>query len=603
VPRPPVRAPIGPEAGALAAWQRGRERGRMAVRVPRHPTPEGPADMTARQTVPFALVLLMGTTGIDALGQIADDAARDLIAGHLARIRPLEKAANLAWWNANVSGKDEDFRAKEEAQNRLDAALADKEVFARLKGLEDKVADPTLARQVRVLYLMYLEKQVDPAILRQITAKANAVEKAFNAYRARVDGREMTDSEVRRVLKESKDSARRRAVWEASKGVGPVVEADLKELVRLRNRAAHALGFKDYHALQLSLNEQSQDQVLKLFDELDALTRGPFRAAKADIDARLAGSLSLRVDELRPWHYHDPFFQETPAVFAVDLDSPYAKLDILKLCRDFYAGIGLPIDDVIARSDLYEKPGKSPHAFCTDIDREGDVRVLANIVPNEYWMGTMLHELGHSVYSSKNIPASVPYTLRTEAHILATEGVAMMFEKFSKDADWLAAMGVSLADPRAFDEAGARMRRNKLLIFSRWCQVMLRFEKALYEDPERDLNALWWDLVERYQEVRRPEGRNAPDYASKIHIVSAPAYYHNYMMGELFAAQVHHTIAREVLGGVAPKGANYVGKPAVGRFMVDRVFAPGRTLRWDALTRHATGADLNPEAFAADFRE
>ena len=112
--------------------------------------------------------------------------------------------------------------------------------------------------------------------------------------------------------------------------------------------------------------------------------------------------------DLRPWHYHDPFFQESPAVFAADLDSAYAKLDILKLCRDFYAGIGLPIDDVIARSDLYEKPGKSPHAFCTDIDREGDVRVLANIVPNEYWMGTMLHELGHSVYSSKNIPATSP---------------------------------------------------------------------------------------------------------------------------------------------------------------------------------------------------
>jgi hypothetical protein len=87
----------------------------------------------------------------------------------------------------------------------------------------------------------------------------------------------------------------------------------------------------------------------------------------------------------------------------VNLDSVFAGADILRICREFYAGIGLPIDDVIDRSDLYEKPGKSPHAFCTDIDREGDVRVLANIVPNEYWMGTMLHELGHSVYSSKNI--------------------------------------------------------------------------------------------------------------------------------------------------------------------------------------------------------
>src|SRR5207253_6433559 len=98
---------------------------------------------------------------------------------------------------------------------------------------------------------------------------------------------EMTASEVRRVLKESKDSARRRDVWQASKGVGPVVEADLKELVGLRNEAARKLDFKNYHAMQLFLNEQSQEQVLKLFDQLDELTREPFRAAKTEFDAKL----------------------------------------------------------------------------------------------------------------------------------------------------------------------------------------------------------------------------------------------------------------------------------------------------------------------------
>ena len=107
-------------------------------------------------------------------------------------------------------------------------------------------------------------------------------------------------------------------------------------------------------------------------------------------------------------------------------------------------------------------------------------------------------------------------------------------------------MGVKVDDAKAFDEAGAKMLRNRLLIFSRWCQVMLRFEKGMYENPDQDLNKLWWDLVEKYQLVKRPPGRNAPDYASKIHIVSAPVYYHNYMMGELFASQVHHAIGREV---------------------------------------------------------
>ena len=314
---------------------------------------------------------------------------------------PAREGRALAWWNANISGKDEDFAAKEEAQNRLDAALADHERFAQLKAIKERsVTDPLLARQIDVLYLMYLEKQVDPELLKKITAKANAIEKAFNVYRAKVDGKEMTDSEVRKILKESKDSAERKAVWEASKGVGQVVEADLKELVKLRNEAAKTRLLKTTTPCSFISTSRARTQVLKLFDELDELTREPFHKAKAEIDAKLAKTTASRVDELRPWHYHDPFFQESPAVFDTDLDAVYTNADILKLCREFYAGIGLPIDDVIARSDLYEKPGKSPHAFCTDIDREGDVRVLANIVPNEYWMGTMLHELGHSVYSA-----------------------------------------------------------------------------------------------------------------------------------------------------------------------------------------------------------
>jgi peptidyl-dipeptidase A len=220
-------------------------------------------------------------------------------------------------------------------------------------------------------------------------------------------------------------------------------------------------------------------------------------------------------------------------------------------------------------------------------------------------MDTMLHELGHSVYSSKNIPQSVPYVLRGEAHILTTEGVAMLFGRLSKSGVWQERMGIAPADPAArqkLSEGGAKVLRNQLLIFSRWCQVMLRFEKGLYESPDQDLNRLWWDLVEKYQMVRRPEGRNAPDYGSKIHIVSAPVYYHNYMMGELFASQVHHTIAKEVYHGADPAVVAYVGNRAMGEFMKRRVFLPGRTVSWNQLTKHATGEELSPKAFAEDFK-
>lgn len=536
----------------------------------------------------------------------ATERAKKFIAGHDTRLRPLDVAASLAWWNANISGKDEDFKKKEETQNRIDETLANKENFAELKAikqLRDKgeVDDKVTARAIDVLYLMYLEKQVDPALLKKITAKANAVEQKFNVFRAKVDGKEMTDSEVRDVLKKAGDSKRRQAVWEASKVVGAEVEKDLKELVTLRNEMARQLGFKNFHSLMLYLNEQDGDELIKLFDELDKLTREPFLKAKSEIDERLAKNVGKKPADLMPWDYHDPFFQESPAVFDANLDEPFAKADILQLCRTFYKGIGLPIDEVIARSDLYEKKGKSPHAFCTDIDREGDVRVLGNIVPNEYWMGTMLHELGHSVYSSKNIPKSVPYVLRSESHILTTEGVAMQFERFSKSRAWLEKMGVKVNDPQKFDVAAEKVRQNQLLIFSRWCQVMLRFEKGMYENPGQDLNKLWWDLVEKYQGLKRPVGRNAPDYASKIHICSAPVYYHNYMMGQLFASQVHATIAKEVYGGADPRTVIYVGEPKVGAFMKKRVFEPAKTLDWRGLTKFATGSELSAKAFAADF--
>jgi peptidyl-dipeptidase A len=558
---------------------------------------------------PVAGVILILAILLIVPAASADEAttarAKAFIAAHEKKFHPLDRRAGVAWWEANISGKDEDFARKEEAQNAIDAALADPKAFAEVKALREartQIEDPIAARCVDVLYLLYLEKQLDPQLLKAIVAKANAVEKTFNVFRAKVGGEEMADSAVRKVLKESRDSARRQAVWEASKGVGAAVEADLKELVKLRNEAATKLGFKNFHAMQLFLNEQNGDDLIKLFDDLDELTREPFLAAKADIDTRLATMYGIAAADLMPWHYHDPFFQESPVVFDANLDAPFQKADLLKLCRDFYAGIGLPIEDVIARSDLYEKKGKSPHAFCTDIDREGDVRVLANIVPNEYWMGTMLHELGHAVYSSKNIPATVPYVVRGEAHILTTEGVAMQFERFSKSRAWIEKMGLTVENPAKFDETAKKVQRNQLLIFSRWCQVMLRFEKAMYENPSQDLNKLWWDLVEKYQGLKRPAGRSAPDYGSKIHICSAPVYYHNYMMGQLFASQVHHTICRELYNGADAGSVLYIGDRRVGDFMKKKVFAPGRTLDWRGLTKFATGEELSPKAFAADFK-
>jgi len=288
-----------------------------------------------------------------------DARARRFVQQYEANIRPLEIEANRRTWTASVTGTDEDFRKKQEAEERLSLRLADPQPFAELKAIKEAgVSDPLLAREIAVLYLEYLEKQVPPELLKEMLAKSNKIERAFNVFRAKVEGKELTDNEVRRVLIDSRDSAKCRAAWEASKAVGPAVLANLKELLALRNQAAHKLGFKDFYVMRLYLGEQDDQQVLKLFDELDELTRAQFHRAKGEMDAALAQRYGVATDELRPWNYQDPFFQEPPAVGVTLPESIYKDLDIVGLVRTFYDGVGLPIDDIIRRSDLFEKPAR-----------------------------------------------------------------------------------------------------------------------------------------------------------------------------------------------------------------------------------------------------
>jgi len=120
---------------------------------------------------------------------------------------------------------------------------------------------------------------------------------------------------------------------------------------------------------------------------------------------------------------------------------------------------------------------------------------------------------------SKNLPRTLPYALRVEAHTLSTgSGGDDVRTQGPQRPNWLLEMGVKVPDPESFRAAAAKLQRNRLLVFSRWTQVMMRFEKGLYANPDQDLNKLWWDLVEKYQELKRPEGRDEPDFAAKYHI-------------------------------------------------------------------------------------
>jgi peptidyl-dipeptidase A len=550
----------------------------------------------------FLFLLIAGLVSFISCSKGIEMQFKEFVDAHVAKLQPLEKEANLAYWQAAISGKEEDYKKYSEAQLKMEKLYTNTEEFAFVKKAKEslKLKDPQLLRTADILYLRYRGNQTDSLLLKQMIELASAVENKFTVYRPVIGGKEMTTNDVYRILGEEKNSAKRRETWEASKGVGPVVLDDLVKLVKLRNESAKKIGYDDFYTMSLTLAEQDEDQLVKLFAELDEMTREPFLAMKKELDANLAKSYKIKIDDLRPWHYHDPYFQELPQVGEIDLDKYYKDKDPVEVAKVFYAGIGLPADDILARSDLYEKPGKNPHAFCTDIDRSGDIRILANMKNNGYWMETILHELGHGVYD-KSLDPNLPFLLRTYPHLCVTEASAEYFGRLSQNPAWMkAALGLGDKDLAKIAPVVTESLRMKQLIFARWCQVMFHFERELYKNPDQDLNKLWWDIVEQYQFVKRPEGRNAPDWATKIHIVTNPVYYHNYMLGELIASQLQHYINATVLAD--PTGAvSIYDKPAVGEFLKGSLYAKGDVMPWNKLIEASTGEPLTARYFAEQF--
>ncbi|OHB66074.1 MAG: hypothetical protein A2Y77_17585 [Planctomycetes bacterium RBG_13_62_9] len=528
---------------------------------------------------------------------------KDFIAAHVEKIKPLEKQANLAWWDAAVTGDPNAYDRSSTLTLEIRKIYSDPNDFILLKGFKEsgQVADPLLARQVVVLYNGYLANQIEPELLKQIVELGTQIEKNFSTFRGKLDGKEVTDNEIKDILKEETDSIKRQKAWLASKQVGEAVAGDLIQLVRLRNQAARKLGFDNYHTMALATGEQDVKELDKIFNELYELTKEPYAKLKAELDKTLAARYGIAPGQLMPWHYHDPFFQETPMVYDLDLDVYYKDRDVRKLAEQFYAGIGLPIDAILANSDLYEKPGKNPHAFSTHIDREGDVRILCNLRNNEYWMETILHESGHGVYD-KYLDFSTPYLLRTYAHPFTTEAIAMFFGRLSRNPVWMQQMlGLSDAQRAEIEKVGDKYAQLKQLIFARWDMVMYHFEKQLYANPDQDLTTLWWDLVEKYQLVKRPPNRASPDWAAKIHFSIAPCYYHNYMLGEMLASQLHHYIVANVLGLSSNENVSYVGQTKAGQFLRDKVFHAGDLYAWNRMIERATGEPLTARYFVQQF--
>ena len=519
------------------------------------------------------------------------------------KISALSKITNEKYFDASISGLEEDYNESAKLQLEISKIYSDKSLFDEIKKFRDSgaITDIVQKRELDLLYNDFAANQFDERLHQEIIDLSTKIEKDFSVFRAELNGNKISDNKIDEILETSFDSQELKTVWEESKKIGEVVSKDVLKLVKLRNKGARELGFKNFHDMSLLLSEQTTEELDNVFIELDNMISAGFSELKGEIDEYLSKKYKISKEELMPWHYEDKFFQQGPKIYSINIDKYFDGKDISKITQDYFKGINLDIDDLLAKSDLYEKEGKYQHAYCTDIDRAGDIRVLCNIKENQRWMGTMLHEFGHAVYD-KNISPKLPWQLRIYSHIFTTEAIAMLFGRLAHNTNWLQEMiGIPETEANEISEKSFSSLRSEQLIFSRWVQVMYHFEKEMYGNPEQDLNSKWWELVEKYQLIKKPVGRDKPDWASKIHVALYPAYYHNYMLGELLASQLQNYIITKVLKKDKNSKDGFVGKTDVGDYLKHLFFSYGALYPWNELIKKATGEELTPKYYADEF--
>eukprot|EP01156_Anaeramoeba_ignava_P020753 Anaeramoba_ignava/c17073_g1_i1.p1 GENE.c17073_g1_i1~~c17073_g1_i1.p1 ORF type:complete len:354 (-),score=132.53 c17073_g1_i1:36-1097(-) len=351
--------------------------------------------------------------------------------------------------------------------------------------------------------------------------------------------------------------------------------------------------------MAMQLSEQDPNHINKIFDELEKLTTPNFKKQKEQIDNFCSTKYNIKKEELMVWHYQNRFFQAPPQIHNEDMNKYFTDKDIVEITKNFYSNNYDPksVKEIFEKSSLFPKENKYQHACCLSIDNGIDTRVICNVVPNYYWFSTLIHEFAHAM-TCKFVEESLPWILRTYNHLITTEAVALLYEDLASNANFL--VGIGILPKNEEKKTGVildQIRKLKQVVFAQFSQVMFRFEQELYQKEltEKEANILWWNLVEKYQLLKKPPNyENVCGWASKIHLALNPCYYHFYLIGFLIQSQLKDFILSNF-------GNNWIENLKISDYLIQNVIRPGKTISWLELVKKATGKELSSESYIKEY--
>jgi oligoendopeptidase F len=458
-----------------------------------------------------------------------------------------------------------------------DTSVSDKDVNGQIR---DVLNDPQFLQRLRTAHLddpflkrrreIFLEVATDSQISTDagLVTQVESIRKDGSAIRYKIGGKSLDRPELDNVLGHEANRDVRRQAWYAQADLTKLTGDRIRAVMKLRNQLGPRYANESFTDFMLRRRATNRKDLLSWFEQIRTATEPEYRALLSRMQRELG------IERAEPWDLEYYFSTLSPGLdskFGPDgswqrttkvaglMGFDFSRLPVeVKITDITFGGYTMPI--------WYGK----------------EIKMLVSRHTGILFADTMLHESGHALHFS--FVQEPTFILRDNYPPPMDEGLGqtmslMMFRPEVSTTIY----GLSK------DEAGALMERRRLEsnYSLRALMVQSEFELEAYDDPAKDLTAVYDRICSKYLDV---DCHQSSTWGYDPFYAAIPIYQQNYVLAEMFAYQVHHTLDQKFGRDWGREG---------GAYLHDKFLTRGGSLTLDQIMQQGTGEGLSTKYLIA----
>lgn len=488
-----------------------------------------------------------------------------------ARLEKVSVAYNSASFNKYIGRAAADLNQYDAA---FSALLTEPAYRATVRHWLSHASDPQLKRRLTLFERAFLEAQVSKS--QAIYELRNVINDRLINYRPQIGSEYLSRNDVTAILRSHPDRTRRQLAFEqALRPLAEELSPQVARLMQQRNSEARTLGYPTYADLHLNLLGFDRAGLWTLFDQLEEMTAGPYRAFLE------AARQTYGLQKVEAWDLQ--WLADRRASLP---DEPFRRERVVPLAHELLTDFGLdptrlPIE-VVQQNIPFG-------GLCFSLKIPDDIRIVCNPKDGYLFCRTMVHEFGHGLHAA--FIRQPTYFFKREWGPF-NEGMAETLAYFTQHEEWLGRV-TGLDTPQLAHYGRENSVRRMLRLRNLMAQA--RFEIEAYDDPSADLQRLHADYEARYLLVPT---NLTPRWAATSFPTTHPIYRQNYILADLIAAQTHAELRRR-FGSFFQLPTRE--RASVFAFLKDHYYAPGASVDWRDKIQAATGQPISAAALVGEL--